>query len=259
MSDVPAVPRVVPFAPPAAPTYALYDAPAVGIASLLGSPLAGAIVLAINYKRLNRAGAGWLTILVGTAVTAALVAIGMMLPGGVGGAIGIAHYFLGVGASRALQESDLTAHKQLGGAMSSNWRAAGIGLITGLCVAVVIVGGLFGYFSLTAPLPGTRITIGQNDEIYFSGTATETNARDLGKALQDAGLLRDRGVTVQLIKRNGTTVIGYIVTDDGWNKPMLVDVFELFTRRAAPAVGGLPIEVRLMDEQCEVKKTWTVN
>ena len=48
--------------------YRLYDSGAVGIAAFICCPLAGAILIAINYSRLGKSGKGFLVILSGLAL-----------------------------------------------------------------------------------------------------------------------------------------------------------------------------------------------
>ena len=99
--------------------------------------------------------------------------------------------------------------------------------------------------------------IGAHDEIYYLGSATEADARALGQALRDAGYLHDLGVSV-VISKGGGTAIGFIVSDGVWEQPETVVRFAHLARRVAASVGGLPIQMRLLNAEMEVKKEMAV-
>lgn len=95
------------------------------------------------------------------------------------------------------------------------------------------------------------------DNIYYLGTATPADAKALGEALRGAGYLEDLGVSVVISKGEGTA-IGFVVGDGVWNRPGVAASFGQLARRVAPSAGGLPLTVRLLDPQMEVKRQFTV-
>jgi hypothetical protein len=97
-----------------------------------------------------------------------------------------------------------------------------------------------------------KIRIGSRDEIYYLGSATEGDAKALGLALQAAGYLKDQGVSVSVSKGDGTA-IGFVVSEGVWEQPEAVAGFERLARKVAPAVSALPIQVRLLSPQMEIK------
>src|ERR1700722_15161474 len=58
------------------PAYRLYDVGAVALAAFLGSPLAGTVLIASNYRKLGQGGNGFLALLLGAAASAAEIYIG---------------------------------------------------------------------------------------------------------------------------------------------------------------------------------------
>lgn len=98
-----------------------------------------------------------------------------------------------------------------------------------------------------------KIRVGAKDEIYYLGSATEADARALGRALRDAGYLQDLGVSVSL-SRDERTSIGFVVGEGVWRQAGAMAGFERLARKVAPQVGGLPIQVRLLNPQMEVKE-----
>src|SRR5436305_8047683 len=63
------------------PPYRLFDPTSVGIAAFLGSPLAGAGLMAINYRRLGRQTNAIVAFVMGVAFTALAIAIANRSPG----------------------------------------------------------------------------------------------------------------------------------------------------------------------------------
>ncbi|MGD0499559.1 MAG: hypothetical protein ABSC23_14105 [Bryobacteraceae bacterium] len=102
-----------------------------------------------------------------------------------------------------------------------------------------------------------KTIIGARDAIYYFGSATEGDAEALGKALREAGYLEDLGVSVVVSKDSGAA-IGFVVGDGVWERPEAVAGFESLARRVAPSIGGLPIQVRLLNAEMEVKKAVAV-
>jgi hypothetical protein len=98
-----------------------------------------------------------------------------------------------------------------------------------------------------------KAIIGSRDVLYHFGTATQADARALGAALQSAGYFTDRGVTVALLKGEGT-VISFVVQERMWDEPAAVATLDRLVRQVAPSVGGLPVHLRLLDRDMAIKK-----
>lgn len=97
-----------------------------------------------------------------------------------------------------------------------------------------------------------KVKVGSKDEIYYLGSATAEDAKALGLALRSTGYLKDLGVSVE-IEKGEATVIGFVVGEGVWQQPQAVAEFASLARKVAPAVGELPIEVRLLSPQMEAK------
>ena len=91
------------------------------------------------------------------------------------------------------------------------------------------------------------LTVGANDQIGYSGTATEQEAKALVESLKSIGYLKDRGATVLLSKGSGGTVVGFVVKDGAWNDERIVARYQEIGGSVAPAVGGAPIKVRMLN------------
>jgi hypothetical protein len=57
-----------------------------------------------------------------------------------------------------------------------------------------------------------------------------------------------------VVSKGGGTTIGFVVGDSVWDRPDAVAGFENLTRKIAESVGRLPIQLRLLNAQMEVKK-----
>jgi hypothetical protein len=256
MSTIPETLPEIPVSPAAPPAYTLFDSRAVALATFLGTPVAGACLMAVNDRRLGRAGRAAVFLVAGIAVTAVAILIGWNSPGGVTGGISL---ILLIGMQRfaaRVQGEAVKVHMARGGRLGSNWAAAGVGL------AWLIP--LFGVVYTTLYLPeykfehGPKVVFGSRDEVYYMGAATQTEAQSLGNVLKSNGYFLDKGVTVLLDKTAGGTVLSFVVKEGIWDKPDMVASFDEMGREIAPSVGGFPIEVHLIDKKRAVKNQTSV-
>lgn len=104
-----------------------------------------------------------------------------------------------------------------------------------------------------------KVTVGTKDEVRYSGTATEEEAKALGESLKAQSYLQDQGVTVVLAKGSDGTSLGFVVQDGAWDNDDNVVVFEQMSRVAGPKVGGLPVKLQLMNSKLEVKRESAVH
>jgi len=243
------------YAPPA---YRMYDSNSVALAAFLGSPLAGTVLMASNYRKLGQGSNSMLALVLGAAASAGLVWMGLetTLSPTVASIVLFACTWV---AARQLQDDAIKTHVAWGGQLYSKWRAVGVALVTML----VLGGAAAGYLYYTGEMqrimaqmssPQSVVTIGTKDQIVYSGTATKNDATALGNALKTAGYFQDRGVTVLLNKTASSTTISFAVQDGAWNNATDVSDFETIVRGVASSVGGLPIDMRLVSTTLVVEK-----
>jgi len=103
-----------------------------------------------------------------------------------------------------------------------------------------------------------KVTFG-NDHIYYLGLATQAQAQALGQVLKTDGFFVDKGFDVFLSKQSDGTSLAFVVADGAWDDPAMVASFEKIARDAAPAVGGLPIHLHMVNSTLEVKKDEALN
>ena len=208
--------------------------------------------MALNYRRMGETGAAARVVGGGVLLTGLSMLLGFAVPSGASAPVGIAVLFGMVYGAKALQGADVEQHTRLGGKLASRWTAFGVGL----AVLVPIVLAIFLY--VTAGKPSTKVVIGTKDQVYYSGAAKEQDAKALGQALKSHGYFQDKGVAALVSKANDVFTVSFVVKEGYWDDPKNVEGFEELGRQIATAIGGLPINVRLVNSRLEVKKEVTV-
>ncbi|MGA2906848.1 MAG: hypothetical protein ABSE36_04035 [Terracidiphilus sp.] len=247
------------YAPPA---YRLHDWISVAVATFFGGPLAGTVLMASNYRKLGQGNEGVLALVLGAAASVGLIYMALkttMNPW-------VATLVLLVCTSAAayqLQGDAIKTHVAWGGQLYSKLRAFGVAIATALVLGCALIGylvytGQWQSFGARYGVGPTAVTIGTKDQVIYSGTATQADATALGNALKAAGYFQDRGVNVLLSKGTSGTTIGFVVQDGYWNNPGIMSQFEEVVRGVASTVGGLPIQVQLLNNTKVVEKSGTV-
>jgi hypothetical protein len=251
--------QFAPAVPPAGLTtavsmpYRLFDADAVGLAAFICSPLAGAILMAVNYRRLGKAGKGVLAVILGLIATALTILIKWNWNTSLGsGALAILFFICTWQIAKEVQGKAVEEHTARGGQLGSRWTAFFVGIATLAVLLGVICAAVYQNQN------HKMVVIGTKDQVIYSGIATKANATALGNALKSHEYFQDRGVTVLLNKGIGRTTISFGVQDGVWNQAGMLSSFEELAREVAPAVGGLPVQVHLVDSKGDVEETSTV-
>jgi hypothetical protein len=103
-----------------------------------------------------------------------------------------------------------------------------------------------------------KLSVGK-DDVYYLGTATESQAQALSEVLKSTDFFSGKGADVFLSKQSDGTSLSFVVGDGVWDDAALVASFEKIARQAAPAVGGLPLRLRLENTTLDVKKDEAIN
>jgi hypothetical protein len=134
--------------------------------------------------------------------------------------------------------------------IAPQWVALGVGS----ALLAALAGGYFKRHPTSDP----KVTIGEKDEVYYYRRATKDDALALGQELQRIGFFTDRGSSVLLWLGGGPTIVSFAVGDGAWDHPNTISNFTEIGRRIAPAVGGFPMEVHLVDANRIVRKKMNV-
>jgi hypothetical protein len=252
MSSIPQELPPVSTSPQPPVGFTLFDANAVALATLFGTPVAGATLMLINDRRLGRMGRGIAIFAIAVVVTAGTIAIGWNMPRGATSVIGLV-LLLGMRRlAAALQGAAVNEHMQRGGRAGSKWAALGVGAAY-FAALFAIVFFIF-YIPTYKATHEPKVLIGSKDEVYYTGGITQAQALALGKALKATGYFADNGTTVKVNRGQDGPVVSFVVKEGIWDKPDMVSSFDEMGREVAPEVGGFPIQVQLLNKDLEVKQ-----
>ncbi len=228
----------------AAPVYSVFDANAVGVATLLGTPAAGAGLMALNYRRLGEPSKAVITFAAGLLVTALAIAFCWQLPHSVTTPLALVLLLATRKLAQMLQGKTISERVQQGARLGS----PGVALAIGAAFLV----GLVGIVYAAETLSESKVTVGVKDEVYYSGSATSEDASTLGKRLKQIGYLTDRGVSVLLDRTGDRKTVSFIVKQGVWADPETVASFDEIGRQLG-ASEGFPLTLRLLDRERDVK------
>lgn len=231
----------------AEPEYGLFSAWAVALATLFGTPAAGTALMAVNYQRLGKTGFALGTMLAGLAVSAAALVVGYELSGADAWTLAVGLWMMTWVVAVALQGRIVARHVRLGGRLVSGW--------LGMCVGLAFLGLIFlAVFALASSGPvRNKVVIGTKDEVFYTGLATERDARAVGEALKTEGYFTDSGTGVFLDRSKKGATLAFVVSEGAWNDPELLAREEEVAREVAPSMGGLPLRVKVVDAQQKVQ------
>lgn len=135
-----------PYAPPSSDAPPIikakfYSAGQIAWAGFLGSPIAGFILIAINYRRWNKHKEANIAIGVGLLLTVVLLAISAFLPENFPNSVIPLAYTVGIYQGvRVLQGPAYDKHFWNGGAKASTWGATGVGILCGFVILALLFG-----------------------------------------------------------------------------------------------------------------------
>jgi rhomboid protease GluP len=94
-----------------------------------------------------------------------------------------------------------------------------------------------------------EVRVGSRDRVDYAGLATEQQAMDLGNALRGSGFFHDQGAVAILSRASQSepAELSLVVAEDSWNNERTVAALAALVRSVAPAIGGLPMRLRLLD------------
>jgi len=104
-----------------------------------------------------------------------------------------------------------------------------------------------------------EVVAGTKDELYYYGSATLADAQAVAKALTAASYFRDRGVSVFLNKDDSGTAVSFVVAPGVWDNPRDVADYQDLVRQSIAPVLGVPVTLRLVDAQQELKKSIVIS
>lgn len=239
------------------PAYTLHPIRGVTWATFWGTPLAGGVVMALNFRRTGDSASARAALLTGLFASVALVGLFLVLPEHVtdripSAAIMIPQLVAVNGIATRLQGEMLSDHEDRGGKIASAWRGVGIGILCLIPFLLVI----FGSAMALEPSFGTRVAFG-NDEVYYTEDATEADAHTLAGELREAKFFGGPGVSVQISATNGQYTVSFVMVEEAWNNAEVVGYFRAGGRLLALKFGT-PLTIQLCNEYFEPQNTITI-
>lgn len=240
------------------PAYKLYTVKGITWATFIGSILAGGILMAINYDRLGQSSAKWRAVLWSALTTAVLLGIAATLPESLSipNSLFILPQVIIMGiAARLLQGDAIEEHEASGGSLTSVWRAIGVGFLCGVFIMAVIFGIAY---AVTINEYGTQVKLNDNDEVYYSGEATEEDARFLGDILTEYEYFGSAdGATVRIAASKGHYTISFVLVE-GWEETGVIWLFRQIGGDLADARFGRPLTIDLCNEYLESQRSISI-
>ncbi|HEY5935695.1 MAG TPA: hypothetical protein VIU61_13695 [Kofleriaceae bacterium] len=228
------------------PTYPMYSAGQMALATFLGTPFAGCLLLGKNYSRLRKPGAAWLAYGIGALVTGLLLFAAIAVEGyprifSVAGVI-----VIGV-LGRALQGDAYDHHERSGGRRASWWVTVGLSLLTTLCWVVLVVAAVVAY-EYTQLEPSVERNGG---EVFHPG-ATAAEATAVADFLAERGYFDGDAASVRLEREGDRMVALFVVKDTAIRDDKVKTYFEGFASELSErGLGGKPVDIYLTDDQWE--------
>src|ERR1035438_8819477 len=96
--------------PPPVPAYTLFNSDSVGLATFLGTPIAGSILMAVNYRRLGKGSKAAAALVIALLVTALALWLGSLMPQGTSAGIAFGLFFAARSSAKSLQGAAVAQH-----------------------------------------------------------------------------------------------------------------------------------------------------
>lgn len=126
------------------PGARLYALGGIGLATFVGSPIAGGLLIAANYRALGQPGKAPATLVLFLLASVAVLALALVVPESVPNAAFIVPQLLvTLAVARWLQGDAIRAHQARGGQMHSNWRAFGWSVLVAVGMLAALVAVMF--------------------------------------------------------------------------------------------------------------------
>lgn len=234
-----------------APSFLLYSTYQVVLAAFVGGPLAGFILMTLNYRTLGRTGAAWAAAAAGLAATALITVLAFTLSDNLN--------FLTLGLpalvatgliAHQCQGAAFAAHLQQGGRRASSWAAFGIGILS----AAVLTAGFLGY-DMLVDTTEPKVVVSPLEEVYYAEGASAADAQNLARTLQTEDYFDGKtNASVRVARPSGKYVVDFVVRAGAWNDKEVIDYYNTLGQALRKACPDGPVEVRLCDDNWTPRK-----
>ena len=111
----------------------------------------------------------------------------------------------------------------------------------------------------TLQIDAHRVVFGSHDSIWYSGSATLTEAKALGAVLQQQKFFVDSQRRVAFAKDQGGASVSFMLKQGAWDNPRVFPYYIALGHQIAPAVGAAPLTVYLVDSNMQRHKALPIN
>lgn len=235
---------------PEPPAYRLYSARHVAVATFLGAPFAGAVLMYLNARRLGQRST-WAFLAAGLLFTVALLLVAFLLPEGFPSmGLPIASIVVMQQLATHLQGTAFEGFVAQGGRPASTWGAVGVGLAS----MVLVLGGLAAWVFLGPDSRGTLLELRPGERIYYSGVE-EAEARKLEAFLRQEEIFDGSSEKDVVLSRSGQIVSVDFVAPGAVGNAEVEDYFRTMVQSLEKGpFAGRTVQIRLCDENLDVKK-----
>jgi hypothetical protein len=235
------------------PMYPLYSPRQMSVASFFAGPIAGAVLLAINYRRLGQARKGIALAIAISVGFLGLLAIISALDVDVPRAVGVGVFFAMAALIRTSQSAIYQSHIARQGRTGSSWHAVGAAVLS----AVVTFGSLAAVtIGVAAYKMGTLVEVG-NCQGYYNAGATESETRAVCQQLIDIQFIQDRQVSIKVSRLADRPVVE-IVLDRAAAAAHADEVtaaaHEIAEALSAKIYNHAPVDIWLIDDEMKLER-----
>ncbi len=117
---------------------------------------------------------------------------------------------------------------------------------------------IFILFLLLVACQGPKVSISENEEIFYKGGATEEQAKAVGEVLTQRGVLDGSNpASIQLIKKDEAFTLRLVVKEGRWDDEHVAETFaDIAYGVSQDALDGATINVELCDDQFKTQRSF---
>jgi hypothetical protein len=243
--DLPAPPGETSKSPGAVGSAALpklFSGGQLLVAALFGLPVAVALLMSLNFRRLNEPRRANLALAIGVVLSLIVVIAVAVLPESwarlmpLTASLGMWQW------ARHAQRAALQERARIGGGRERWWRALAYAGAVALATTVVAA-GVYATFGIES---SNYVALGDDRKVFYGNGATEEQARTLGELLITEGALPS-GVTRIYLARSGAEYAVSIVLSEKWDDSEVLQHYGQL-RRTIEAKAFAPARIRLCNQ-----------
>ncbi|MCA9647184.1 MAG: hypothetical protein H6718_09725 [Polyangiaceae bacterium] len=217
---------------------------AVGIATFLGSALAGTILMYLSLSRMGRAAEARRAALLGGGLTLGTLVAALVLPPGIGNVVPIAVTIGIVMLARQMLDPVVMPHLARGGSKGSGWLVAGVTVGS----AVAVFGALIGLSEGLDISADDYVESAPGHRVVYERGATEGEARQVAEVLETNGVFPPGSKAEVVLQRKGTGLQLQVVLGSNWKDPSVISYYTALAGQLSTRTGRSPFEILLCNE-----------